>query len=249
MFFRGINVSFFVVDGAIILLYFMLSLPFLASYLRKAKIVGAEFEFKDEISKAKKAVEDAIQDEKENPNEFEDGWVSVVPKEEKIFDLSTTSKLVYEDHILALAGVRIEIERKLRNSAYKLGLIENEFVPLRRIVDLLFKNKYIRESQYKVLIIVIDLCNKAVHGLEVSQGEALEVIELVDIFNRSFSIGYSIDINANEDFEKQGLLCEWQHCIESMPCQNVPLEKLCPLFGHDCPGGIERVASCKSGEQ
>ena len=47
----------------------------------------------------------------------------------------------------------------------------------------------------------------------------------------------------NLDFEAQGLVCEYEHCIEHMPLGE-PSDDSCPLFGHDCPGGRRRIATC-----
>jgi len=59
------------------------------------------------------------------------------------------------------------------------------------------------------------------------------------------AVGYSTDYTPHEDYEEQGLLCRWEHCIENMPLpasQHSPLS--CPVFGHCCPGGVLEVASC-----
>ena len=58
-------------------------------------------------------------------------------------------------------------------------------------------------------------------------------------------VGYSTDLTKNEDYAEQGLLCEWEHCIENMPLptdRSSPLS--CRVFGHCCPGGVSGVASC-----
>jgi hypothetical protein len=58
------------------------------------------------------------------------------------------------------------------------------------------------------------------------------------------AIGYSTDYAPNEQWEEQGLLCRWEHCIENMPylAEDNPLR--CPLFGHCCPGGVQEAISC-----
>ena len=48
---RGFWSDVFMVDAFTILILFILSIPFIAQYLRKAKFAGAEFEFKDEMNK------------------------------------------------------------------------------------------------------------------------------------------------------------------------------------------------------
>ena len=46
-----------------------------------------------------------------------------------------------------------------------------------------------------------------------------------------------------EDYAKKGLFCEYEYCIEEMPLEDRG-ESSCPVFGHNCPGGKERVKTC-----
>ena len=48
------------VDSTILILYFLLTIPVIAQYLSKAKIPGAEFEFKKDISKTEELVKISI---------------------------------------------------------------------------------------------------------------------------------------------------------------------------------------------
>ena len=45
-----------------------------------------------------------------------------------------------------------------------------------------------------------------------------------------------------KDYKKRGLFCEYEHCIESMPLVNGYIS--CPVWGHDCPGGIDKKKAC-----
>lgn len=51
------------------------------------------------------------------------------------------------------------------------------------------------------------------------------------------SIGYAEDFKPNDDFQKMGLVCQYEHCIENMTLEDS--EMSCPVFGHDCPIGKE----------
>ena len=88
------------------------------------------------------------------------------------------------------------------------------------------------------------MCNSAVHGAIVTADQAKEIINLTEQLNQSFSNGYSIDISENNEFEEQGLLCEWEHCIELMPLEREQTKYSCPVFGHNCPGSEEKVSIC-----
>jgi len=153
-------------------------------------------------------------------------------------------KLLNSDPVLALASLRIEIERKLRLAASSLKL------PVRRdtlfeIIEALPKEGVLSFEQVTALRKIIDMCNKAIHGYEISTVEAREIIQLTEDLNKSFPVGYSIDFSPNENYEKQKLLCEWEHCIEHMPLKQRTTIQSCPIFGHNCPGGSDKVSKCK----
>ena len=59
------------------------------------------------------------------------------------------------------------------------------------------------------------------------------------------SLGYSEDLDFNEDWQKEGLACGYEHCIENFPLEEKRSKKSCPLFGHNCPGGVKQVKECK----
>ena len=48
------------------------------------------------------------------------------------------------------------------------------------------------------------------------------------------AVGYVEDFTFNKDYEKMGLCCGYEHCIENMPLKEQN-DKSCPIFGHDCP--------------
>lgn len=58
------------------------------------------------------------------------------------------------------------------------------------------------------------------------------------------AVGYNPDTSPNEHWQRDGLACEYEHCIETMPLQNPAGKASCPVFGHDCPGGVERAGHC-----
>jgi len=60
----------------------------------------------------------------------------------------------------------------------------------------------------------------------------------------NYSIGYSVDFTPNQDYAEQDLFCEWEHCIEWMPLSKENTELSCPIWGHNCPGGVEMISKC-----
>lgn len=160
------------------------------------------------------------------------------------FDLSNTRSLLESDPVLALASLRIEIEKKLKSSIYFMNLdVDNNF-SISKTINILYKQNILSKDQTEALKLIIEMCNKAIHGISISKEEALEIIEITDELNKSFAVGYSIGFVPNENYEEQGLLCEWEHCIERMPLSGEITDLSCPVFGHDCPGGINKVLEC-----
>jgi hypothetical protein len=109
---HGFFPSLFKIDWYSLIVLIILSIPVLAPYLRKAKVPGAEFVFKDEILETKKLVQKSIeQTEKKNQNS-----PTGINLQFETFKLSAITRLLDSDPTLALAALRIEIERRIRNS-------------------------------------------------------------------------------------------------------------------------------------
>ena len=223
------------------LLLFLLVIPMLAPFIKKAKWFGAEFEFKDHIEKAKKLVEQSEGRAKEKYGEL----LAQKPHFET-FATSSARSLVAKDPNLALAALRIDMERVL---SCAVGVI----VPTKRTrpltifksAKLLHEYGLISEEQADAIGTITNLCNKAVHGAAVTVAEATNILSLAERLNRSFPFGYSVNCFPNAEYKEQGLLCEWEHCIEQMRLSEEPTDLTCPTFGHDCPGGIASRKSCK----
>ena len=201
--------------------------------------MGAEFEFREEIENAKKMVQQSVEkaqiisksNSKSKPVLFE------------TFKLDASKKLLDSDPVLALASLRIEIERKL-SLAVRFFALPSKRESLGEFVGLLREKEVLSQEEYNALRKIINLCNLAVHGYAVSRKEAEDILDLAEQLNKSFSVGYSIDFNKNGDYKKHGLDCPWEHCIEHMPLEGERTEKSCPIFGHDCPEGSQMTKKC-----
>jgi hypothetical protein len=236
------------VDGFVILLYFMLYIPIVSKHLQSAKFLGSEFQFKDEIKKAKESVELSNQKTAEF-SEFVKNEDKVVGSIKNIsnyetFDLSIVKTIVDADHILALAGLRIEIEKKMR-AAFNFIFGSSEKMPLSEIISQIGDGVLFSKEQVNALKQILAICNKAIHGFEVTLSQAKEIIELAEYLNISFPVGYSINVMPNHNYKQNGLVCEFEHCIERMPLPvDNDIKDMCPVFGHFCPGGQAYVKKC-----
>jgi hypothetical protein len=83
----------------------------------------------------------------------------------------------YEDPVLALAGLRIDIERRLRSLATSRGL-DAEGLNISQLLSLLSMNNVISEAEYGALSDLVNLLNRAVHGAEVSTSTVDQTLEL-----------------------------------------------------------------------
>lgn len=230
---HGIVPDKFVVDGTSILLLFLISIPVIANYLRKAKFPGAEFEFKDAIAEARKVVAKSVEEaetrspaqEPSSPGDFD------------TFRLDGIRDLLSSDPVLALAALRIEIERKLRSAADRLGIPTKTVRGVRSYATILGRHKVLSPDQVDAIERIARMCNEAIHGANIRASDAAEIISLAEDLNQSFNIGHSINLSPNPNYAQHGLLCEYEHCIEHMPLREERGGASCHIFGHDCPGG------------
>ncbi len=237
---RGFWPDSFAFDRYSALLLFLLAIPLLAPFLKKAKWFGAEFDFKESIQNLSALVEKSKVSSENKKNELNSkSFFST-------FSADTAMHLLEQDPNLALASLRIEIEKTLR-VAYNI-LVDPDDSGKKGIgflIRALFDFGAIKEHQRNALYEINKLCNEAVHGGTISVPDALEVIELSVRLSESFCTGYSINFQPNRDYEAQGLSCEWEHCIEHFPVREDPDDRTCPIWGHDCPGGIGTRMECQ----
>lgn len=223
------------VDRTSILLFFMLAIPLTSEYLKNAKFLGSEFNFREEIKQTERHIEETDKKIKSNGSKN----ISMVHIES--FDLALTKEILKVNTNVALASLRIEIEKKIRQLGEKMGN-DTGVMDLRTLIkNLGSKNLFLKE-QLLPINEVIKICNKAIHAHPVSINEASKIIELVERLNYIFSRGYSLNINPVNNLDDKG--CLYEHCIENMPLSRDNTDKSCPTFGHDCPGGEFQVKKC-----
>jgi hypothetical protein len=237
---HGIWPVAFVLDKLSMLLLLLLAIPLLAPFLKKAKWFGAEFEFKDEIKKAKEYV---IRSESQAREKFK--ALPLVDIRFETIPTSTARRLASEDPNLSLAALRIDMERVLVQAVERLvPKAYDRRLSIIQSAKILMRENLIVEDQAEAILSITKICNKAVHGATVTEEEAGQVLELAVQLNRSFPTGYSVNLLPNEKFPEHGLVCEWEHCIEQMPLGEEETELSCRVFGHDCPGGAQVRRQC-----
>lgn len=84
------------------------------------------------------------------------------------------------DPNLALASLRLDIERKLREIATNRQL-DVERLPLWQVLNILHEREIIGSSEFESLRMIIKVCNKAVHAEKVDSALALRVLDIGDL--------------------------------------------------------------------
>ena len=224
---------------------FIIAIPLIAPFLKRAKFFGNEFDFKSEIKSLSLAVtqSEEVAQEKSPNNQNQDLELEVIPT-------STSESLLDSDPVLSLAALRIDVE-KIVGKLFKLKFQDLYSIktPFTKMIDLFVENRVIHHEQGKALITIYKLCSEAIHGAKMEKDDAVEVISLVKRLNSSFSIGYFINTNKNELYQEHELLCPWQHCVELFPVSSLENPDECHVFGHECPGGRNFAAGCEINQE
>lgn len=241
---RGLWPDKFALDDISFLLLFLVAIPLLAPFLKKAKLFGAEFDFKENIQQLSNLVEESVEESKEEKTQIEEDNRGVGLFE--TFSAESAMNIVQQDPNLALAAVRIEIERILR-LAYETSIDTNTSAKngIAFLANKLHEHEMIGDHQREAIRQITKLCNAAIHGGDISIDDAIVVIDLAIELSRSFPLGYSVNFMSNPKYEEQGHICEWEHCVEHFPLRGNRDDRSCPVFGHDCPGGSETRAKCQ----
>ena len=76
----------------------------------------------------------------------------------------------------ALARLRRLIEIRLRDRAISLNFKERQLKSAGQILKIIFDRKYIAPNIYKMLWYSITVCNRTIHGIDISEDEAEQAI-------------------------------------------------------------------------
>lgn len=177
------------VDNITILLIILLLLLPLVKSLKKIK--WGEFEAEIEPKEVKKV-------EREIKNLPESKKVEIIPY--GIRNISNGVRSVLEsDHILALAKLRIELEKLLNKI---LTVKEKQYtnkLGVWHIARILEKENIIDKSYIGPIKEVINLCNRAIHGEEIREKDAYSIVELgLDLLDKLSLEYYSLIIKPIE---------------------------------------------------
>jgi hypothetical protein len=101
-------------------------------------------------------------------------------------DTSYYRSMAETDPVLALAGLRIDLETMMRNVAIGFKLKTAASGPVPRVLARLREAGAITPDQMRLAQNIFSVCNQAMHGRFVSRGEAEEVIKAAEILFRQY---------------------------------------------------------------
>lgn len=188
IFLHGFFSKQFIIDNFTILIYFISAIPFFAQFLKEVNILGANFKFQEEIRKIEKLINVSGT---VKVRTVTNASLAVV----KSKALDNARKLLDSDPVLALAALRIEIEKSLKVIAKKLDLPIKEKRSITEIIVNLNRKEIFSREQVLVLRKIIQMCNKAIHGAVISKSEAKEIILLTEKFYRALENSILVDKN------------------------------------------------------
>ena len=161
----------YAIDNITIALIIIILFPWLIPYLASIKFPGGpEIFFKEEAQRLEKLSEKSqlISDmallQEPIPDEIE----------------PTRQDLLRFDPNLALASLRIDIEKKVKQIAKQKDIFINR-KSLGAILKTLHTNEIIESSEYDTLLSVIDICNKAVHAERIDHFVASKVLDVGEL--------------------------------------------------------------------
>ena len=159
-----------VVDNTTIILLIIIFLSPLATDIRKIKFGDFEAEID---SKEIKQIQEDILLHTDIPEDYQN-----LPRIEKT--INQINKLFENDHIIALAKLRIEIEKisnDIHNIIFKDKNNNNRPLSIIQLLTEIHKADVISLNIFRSTKEVISVCNKAVHGIEIKKDDAEIILE------------------------------------------------------------------------
>ena len=178
IFLHGFFPSQFIIDNYTVFIFLIIFIPCIAPFIKEVNFLGAKFIFKEEIRKTEKLI-NASSTIKIRTKV--DGSLVIA----ELKSLDNAKKLLDADPVLALAALRIEIEKSLKSIAEKLDFPIREKRSITEIIVNLKRKEIFSHEQVLILRKIIKMCNKAVHGAVISKSEAKEIIFLTEKFYRT----------------------------------------------------------------
>lgn len=185
------------ITALVLAMLFRAPLTMVLNRLRKAGLPGGvSIDFQEQIQEAKqisKEVEAALppSDRPKRPTiprtEANARMIALGLKPTSSgLDMSYYREIAQSDPTLALAGLRIEVEVLANNLAAGFKLEPKKTEPINSLLRRLRERGAITAEQMDLARRVLAICNRAIHGQNVTLEEALDVIDAADVLANDF---------------------------------------------------------------
>ena len=118
-------------------------------------------------------------------------------------EISHYKALAEQDPVLALAGLRIEVETMLKNLAKGFEVDIGEREGTTAIARKLWEKNAITSRQAELINSVVNLCNAAIHGVKVTRAQADEILEIAEVLRDEYIswLSWGFQESANKAME------------------------------------------------
>jgi len=171
------------IDSITISLLVLLIVVWFFPWVKAFKFPGGEIQMRD-VEKAQESL--AKVDLPRRPQPPTNLTITAIDGVE-LGKLSLRDQLLEGDPNLALASLRIEIERRLRELATKRGIFVQKIAGVTQVIQALRERGDLDPKLASSLLEIIALCNRAVHGAKVDTEVARSTValgeELLSVLN------------------------------------------------------------------
>jgi hypothetical protein len=209
-------------DAISITLILVAAVLALSPLLKFAKLPGGtEFRFRNKIGAGEKlGVEVEARMYEEGILQHSD------PLWPLLIDITSDMRAAVADNPAdALAQLRRAFVKGLRRAAQGLRLKKMPPDEPEQLIEYLAKRGGLWGEQSALMRVIWDLTTGMPLQGQVSAADAERVLALADVLNDSFNLGYSLNFEPNEHWQENGLICQFEHCIENMQLPKTTLSE------------------------
>jgi hypothetical protein len=157
------------IDSTTVGLLVLLMVLWLLPYVKSFKLPGGgEIQLRETLAKAEKSLAMAN--------------IPAADSVRRMVDVDSASlirtTLLEQDPNLALAGLRIEIEKKLREIAKTRSFVVPQSAGVNTIVNLLRQRGTLDSELASALLDVVTVCNRAIHGARIHESTARQALTI-----------------------------------------------------------------------
>ena len=151
---------------------------------------GVDLDFRKELKEAQWIAEDI----RANPEKLPDAYqkVELTDVNHRLLELGLMPSpsglnfkiyrdLISEDPVLALAGLRTEVDAMIRNLASGFGVDLTGTPSTTAMLEKLYREGAIYQRQYNLGQKVVQLCNAAIHGEPIGRADAEAVMQIAEV--------------------------------------------------------------------